>query len=75
MKKTIIAPVGDYMDDLFVAIREFPTEKVILITPKERMKDAEEAKTSLEKFKVPTRIVPITGFIWEIISIKHFLPR
>ncbi len=65
MKNIIIAPVGDYMDDLYVGVREFPTSKVILITPKGRLKDAQEAKDNLEKFKIPTVIMEIKGFIWE----------
>lgn len=40
MKKIIIVPVGDNMDSLFVGLKEFPTEKIILITPKERIKTA-----------------------------------
>lgn len=65
MKKTIVAPVGDYMEDIYVAVREFPTQKVILIAPKERRKDAEDAKANLEKFKIETKIVEVKGFIWE----------
>tara|TARA_Y100000310_G_scaffold339293_1_gene431562 strand:+ start:776 stop:1417 length:642 start_codon:yes stop_codon:yes gene_type:complete len=63
--KIIVAPVGDYIEDLYVGIREVPTKKVILIVPKERMSIALQAKESLEKFKVPTRIIEIKGFIWE----------
>ncbi|MBW2964886.1 hypothetical protein KY363_05510 [Candidatus Woesearchaeota archaeon] len=65
MKKIIVAPVGDYMEDLYVGIRNFPTEKVVLLAPKERMKAAEEAKENLDKFKIPTQIIEIDGFIWE----------
>ena len=65
MRHTIIAPVGDYMDDIFVGVREFPTERVILLSPKDRLDDAREAKKSLEKFKIPTRIEEVDGFIWE----------
>ncbi|MCB9359082.1 hypothetical protein H6503_04075 [Candidatus Woesearchaeota archaeon] len=65
MKKIIVAPVGDYMDDLFVGIREFATEKVILLTPKKRIKDAQDAKEALDKFKIPTKIVHIGDHVWE----------
>ncbi len=65
MKKIIVAPVGDYLDDLYVGIKEFPTEKVILLTPKERIPQAQEAQANLEKFKIPTKIIQIDGFIWE----------
>jgi hypothetical protein len=51
MKKIIVAPVGDYMDDIYVAVKEFPTEKVILISPKKNMKLAEETRESLERFR------------------------
>ena len=63
--KIIVAPVGDYIEDLYVGIREVPTKKVILISPKEKMQIAEETKSNLEKFKVPTTIVEVKGFIWE----------
>ena len=60
MKKIIVAPVGDYMDDLYVGIKEFPTEKIILISTPDRLKLAEETKTSLEKFKIPEKA--LVGF-------------
>jgi len=65
MRKTIIAPVGDHLDDLFVGVREFPTEKVILLCPKERYDEALGARDSLKKFKIPTKIVDIKSAIWE----------
>lgn len=70
MKNVIIAPVGDNMDALFVGIREFPTEKIILLAPSERLKDAERARADLERFKIPTRIIEIKGNIWEEIFKK-----
>jgi len=64
-KHVVIAPVGDYIDDLFVGIREFPTDRVILISPKEKIKEAERARSELEKFKIPCRIMEIKGNLWE----------
>ncbi|MBI2653121.1 hypothetical protein HYX00_06655 [Candidatus Woesearchaeota archaeon] len=64
-KSIIIAPVGDNMDALFIGLREFPTEKVILLTPPERNKDAEKAMQDLDRFKIPTKIIEIKGNIWE----------
>jgi len=60
-----VAPVGDYIDELFVGVREFPTEKVILICPTEKIEQAETAKEGLDKFRIPTRIVEISGNVWE----------
>ncbi|MBI2134712.1 hypothetical protein HYU09_01865 [Candidatus Woesearchaeota archaeon] len=64
-KKVVIAPVGDNMDALFVGLKEFPTERVILITPEDRIDDANKAKKDLEKFQIPVQIVEIKGNIWE----------
>jgi len=65
MKKIIVAPVGDYIEDLYVGIRDFPTEKVILISPREKMGIALEAKKNLERFKIPVKIIEIKGNVWE----------
>jgi hypothetical protein len=65
MKKVVIAPVGDNLDALFVGIREFPTERIILITPPERKKDAERIIKELEKFHIPVQMHDIDGNIWE----------
>ncbi len=67
MKHVIIAPVGDYMEDLFVGIREFPTERVILVSEVSRLEDARKAKEGLDKFKIPVQIkeLPAEGHKWE----------
>ncbi len=70
MKNIIIAPVGDNMDALFVGLKEFPTEKVILLTPTEKLKDAERTRSDLEKFKIPVRVIELKGNIWEEIFKK-----
>ena len=36
----VIAPVGDNPKALFVGIKEFPTEKVYLLTPHENLRRA-----------------------------------
>lgn len=64
MKYVVIAPVGDMMDSLYVGIREFPTERIILITPKDKLADAQEAKDNLEKFKIHVQIKETDGK-WE----------
>src|SRR3989344_7580490 len=65
MKYTIIAPVGDHMDELYVGIREFPTERVILITTEQFESEAIKAKDELTKFKIPVQIKKISGHKWE----------
>jgi DNA-binding transcriptional ArsR family regulator len=65
MKNVVIAPVGDYMEALYVGIKEFPTERIILITPESRHDDALKAKKELEKFQIPVQIKDIKGNLWE----------
>ena len=65
MGKIIVAPVGDHIDDLYAGIKEFPTEKVILLTPDDKMKVAQETAENLSKFKIPVKIVEMKGHIWE----------
>jgi DNA-binding transcriptional ArsR family regulator len=65
VKKVIVAPVGDNMDALYVGIKEFPTERVILLTPENKIDDAKKAQNELRKFGIPVQIKEIKGDIWE----------
>jgi hypothetical protein len=64
MKHTVIALVGENMDALFVGIREFPTESIVLITPDKHIEKAQEVMNDLKKFNIPVRIAEIKGDIW-----------
>jgi len=61
----MVAPVGDNMEALYIGIREFPTERVILLTPEDQISEAEKAKQELDKFKIPVIIQEIKGNLWE----------
>lgn len=69
MKYIVVAPMGDNMDALFVGLREFPTEKIILVSSEKRRDEAEKTIKELGKFKVPTHLIMIDGVtevqIWE----------
>ena len=65
MSHTVIAAVGENMDSIFLGIREFPTKKVILLTPEGKEELAEKAKKDLEKFKIPVQIKKVKGEPWE----------
>ncbi|MEM3374690.1 MAG: DUF6293 family protein [Candidatus Woesearchaeota archaeon] len=69
MKYIIIAPMGDNPDALFVGLKEFPTEKVILVSPLSKKEEANKLKQDLEKYKIPMHIIFIEGDseieIWE----------
>ncbi|MAG16336.1 hypothetical protein CMO88_04710 [Candidatus Woesearchaeota archaeon] len=65
MRNVVIAPVGDNIDALFVGLREFPAQKVILITPPERIKIAQKTKEDLERFKIDAYIEEVEGNLLE----------
>ncbi len=65
MGYVVIAPVGDNIDALFVGVKEFPTERVVLITPPQRVKEALRVKKDLERFKIPATIEEVTGNLME----------
>ncbi|MFH2021004.1 MAG: DUF6293 family protein [archaeon] len=69
MKYIVVAPMGDYMDALYVGIKEFATDKIILISPPRYRIEAEKTKKELERFKVPAHIINTKGDseteIWE----------
>ena len=69
-KYTIIVPVGDNMEALYAGTKDFPTEKVHLISPKAYKKAAEKAKKDLEKFHVSARIHDVNGDLWESVFKK-----
>jgi hypothetical protein len=56
-----IAPVGDNLDALFVGLREFPTKKIVLLAPTDKMKDAKELANRLAPFKLPVNIIELKG--------------
>jgi len=65
MKYVIIASCGENLSAIFVGLREFPTDKIYLITPEGMEEKAENEKRELEKFKVPVIIKIIKGNVWE----------
>jgi hypothetical protein len=65
MKHTVIAPLGDNIDGLYIGLREFPTAKIILIYPTEKYSKVENAKKELEKFKIPVETIEIKGNMME----------
>jgi DNA-binding transcriptional ArsR family regulator len=69
MKNIVIAPMGDHMDSLYVGLKEFPTEKVVLLCPQNYKKEVETVKKDLEKFKIDCHVINVKGEteieIWE----------
>ncbi|MBI2671195.1 winged helix-turn-helix transcriptional regulator [Candidatus Woesearchaeota archaeon] len=65
MKHIVIALVSDNLDPIFLGLKEFLTERIILITSSKDYKIAEKAKGELEKFKIDVQIREINDNLWE----------
>jgi len=55
----VIAPVGDNLRALFVGIKEFPTEKVFLLTPTANLKIARKYSRKLREFTIKSEIIEL----------------
>jgi len=76
-KNIIIAPIGEDLDSLLIGIKNFPTEKIILITDNNSMGKSLIAKEAVEKFKIQVIIKEVKTMnvedIFEAIAeIKQF---
>jgi len=67
----VIAPVSENMQPLFVGMKEFPTEKVFLLTPLDKLKEAKEVSKKLDDFTIEVEIIEIEDNILEEMF-KHF---
>lgn len=61
----VIAPVGDNLKALFIGMREFPTEKVILIVPEKNFEAAKGLSKKLEEFAIRSEIIELDGDLME----------
>jgi len=64
-KHVMIAPLKEELDALFIGIREFPTEKVILLCVEETLPLAEKVVKDIERFKIKTVVKTLKGNVWE----------
>lgn len=64
-KHIVIAPIGDNSEAIFIGLRDFPTEKLILLSPKNKVKIAEKIKKDVEKFYIKVNLVELEGPLWE----------
>lgn len=65
LKYNIIVPGGGNLDSTFVAIREFPTEKVFLIQMEKQREKFGELQEVLDKLKISLQLVDVKGTLLE----------
>ncbi len=65
MKYNIIVPVGSNLDSTFVAIREFPTEKVFLVEVDKQREKTNELQEVLDRLRIALQVVEVKGNLLE----------
>ena len=65
MGYTLIAPVGEDWENIYIGIREFPIKKVVLIASVESADTVAKVRKDLEKFRIPIEVIQIRGDMFE----------
>ena len=65
MKWNIIAPVGENLGSTYTAIREFPTERIYLVSTGKHKEKVEELKKVTDNFRIPVQVVEVKGTLLE----------
>ncbi len=65
LKYNIVVPLGSNLDSTFVAVREFPTEKVFLVQVDKQKEKTDELRQVLDKLKISLQTVEIKGNLLE----------
>lgn len=65
MRNVLVAFAGKNLSNIFVGIKEFAVESVVLMGGEEQAEKAEEVKEKLENFKTPVKIKHLEEQSWE----------
>lgn len=65
MKYNIVAAVGDHIDSIFIAIREFPTERIYLVSNGKHREKIEELKAVADRLRIGVQVIDIKGSLLE----------
>lgn len=65
MKYNIVAPLGDNLESLYSIVREFPTEKIFLVSTGKHREKVDELKTVADKLGIAVQVIDIKGNLLE----------
>src|SRR6267143_2498004 len=65
LKYNIVAPMGENLESIFTAIRDFPTEKVYLISKGKHLDRIDELKSVADRLKIDVQVIEIKGSLLE----------
>lgn len=65
MKYNIVAPLGDNLESIYTVVREFPTEKIYLLSTGKHRERVDELKAVADKLRISVQVVDIKGGLLE----------
>ena len=65
MKYNIVAPLGENLESVFAAVREFPTEKIYLISRGKHAEKVDELKSVADRLRIGVQVVETRGNLLE----------
>lgn len=65
MKYNIVAPLGEDLESIYTAVREFPTERIYLLSTGKHREKLSELKAVADKLKIGVQVIDIKGGLLE----------
>ncbi|MDG6961396.1 MAG: winged helix-turn-helix domain-containing protein [Nitrososphaerota archaeon] len=65
MKYNIVAPLGEDLESIYTAVREFPTEKIYLLSTGKHRERLDELKAVADKLRIGVQVIDIKGGLLE----------
>jgi DNA-binding transcriptional ArsR family regulator len=65
LKYNIVAPLGEDLGSIYTAMREFPTEKIYLLSTGKHREKVDELRAVADKLKIEVHVIDIKGGLLE----------
>ena len=65
MKYNVVAPLGEGLESIYSVVREFPTEKIYLLSRGKHRDKIDELKAVADKLKISVQVIDIKGGLLE----------
>lgn len=65
MKYQLISPVSKNSKSLFLGLKEFSAQEVVLLSSDKYMKETKELQKDLDKFAINSKVIKVNGNVWE----------
>ena len=65
MKYNIVAPLGEDLEPIYATVREFPTEKIYLLSTGKHREKLDELRAVADKLKIDVQVIDVKGGLLE----------